>query len=79
MDVNGQLDAPSTLHPTKNPCTYYTGSWMGPRGGMKDLWKIKISCRCQNSNSGASSQQPGHCIDWTRHNEVPRLCNGPTV
>jgi hypothetical protein len=34
------------------PNTHWIGSWVGPRAGLDDVEKIKISFPCQESNFG---------------------------
>ena len=42
MGVSGQSQAPAALSPRKSPGTHYTGSWVGPRAGLKGNGEVKI-------------------------------------
>jgi len=40
MEVSGQLHAPATLTPGKNPYdTHWIGGWVGPRAGLDTVVK----------------------------------------
>ena len=66
--VSGQRRAPAALSPRKNPGTHYTGSWVGPRDGLKGNGEKKIP--------GFQLYRlcsPGpriHCVAYTAHRHV---------
>jgi hypothetical protein len=51
--VSGQQQAPAVLYPRENPCTHYTGGWVGPRASP-DGWKTPPH---RDSIPGPSSPQ----------------------
>jgi hypothetical protein len=54
MEVNGQLQTPTTVLPGENPGTYLTEGSMGPRTGLEDLATRKISFAYRDSTPGPS-------------------------
>jgi hypothetical protein len=59
MEVNGYLHATAALPPgEKAPGTHWTGGWVGPRGGMDNVDKRKISWPCRKSNPGRPASNP---------------------
>jgi hypothetical protein len=57
MEVSGQLNAPATLPPRKDPrytLDSWIGGWVGPRAGLDMVVKRKILSPCQESNPRTS-------------------------
>ena len=48
MEVSGQLQALAALSPGRTPGTHGLEGWVGPKGGLDDLEKKKISCPCRD-------------------------------
>jgi hypothetical protein len=38
--------------------SHWIGSWVGPRGGLNAVEKLKIFCPCQESNPGRPARSP---------------------
>jgi len=51
MEVSGQLHAPATLLPSKDPSTHCTEDWVGPRIGLETVVKTEsLPCPSKESN-----------------------------
>jgi hypothetical protein len=49
----------SYFNPTKtDPATQWIGGYIGPRAGLEDLEKIKISAPCRESKHDSSFVEP---------------------
>jgi len=55
MEVSGELDAPATLPPAKNPGPQWTQTWVDPTASQVVLEKRIISRSFRVSNPGPSS------------------------
>jgi hypothetical protein len=51
MEVSGELHAPATLLPVKEPpVTIVLGGWVGSRVGMDTVEQRRIPCPCHELN-----------------------------
>jgi hypothetical protein len=58
MEVSGQLHAPATLPPEKEPVTHWIGGWVGLRAVLDGVVKRKIPSPRRESNPRTPIVQP---------------------
>jgi hypothetical protein len=77
MEVSGQLHAPATIIPRKEPpaSIHWIGGLVGPRAGLDATEKRRISCPCQESNPGRPARSTTLlCIGGTNSLHSPVVC-----
>jgi hypothetical protein len=61
MEVSGQLDAPASLPPGRNPPRHFgMEGWVGHRAGLDAVMEREISTPCRESNPRTPTVQPVH-------------------
>jgi hypothetical protein len=59
MGLSDRGQSPAALYPWGNdPCTHWTGGWVGPRAGLDTEDRGKILCLCRGSNTDRPVVQP---------------------